>query len=472
MTASSALTECLDRMRAAEMPRPLIARFRRQYQAWRQGVTGRVPLDEVSTLGPGDLVDADGLPAPDPQHAAALLHRLVCIKLNGGLGTTMHLARAKSLIEVRPPRSFLDLIAGQISHLRAESGARLPLLLMNSYRTRDDSLAALADFANPDALPLDFVQHRVPRVDARTGQPSSAPGDAAWAPPGHGDVFLALHTSGLLDRLLAGGYRYAFISNGDNLGATVSLPLLADFAERGRPFAMEVTPKTAADRKGGTLVWRGGRLFLLERAMVAPDEMDGFLDLERFPVFNTNTLWVDLMAARVALHGGLLELPLIVNRKRVHDRPVLQFETAMGAAIGCFSHTAGYRVSRRRFAPVKTTDDLLAVRSDAFALDPSGALQPHPDRPAAWGPPVVTLDGEHYARLADFEARCPHPLGLRRCRSLTVEGPVRFGRGVRCEGQVRLIADAEAVAPDGQVFTAGAWRWADGGWRAVGEAQR
>jgi len=464
LTPEANLDACIRRMRRMKVPPAVVHHFARQYEAWRMGVTGRVPLDEVDHTEAGDLVETDRLVLPDRQHRQALLRRLVVIKLNGGLGTTMHLDRAKSLSEVREGRSFHDLMARQLERLRSLTGARLPLLLMNSFRTRDDSLAALAGFENPDGLPLDFLQHRVPRIEARTGRPFGAPAHAvSWAPPGHGDVYLALHTSGLLDRLLDSGYRWAFVSNGDNLGATVEPRLCSDFVERGRAMAMEVTDKTAMDRKGGTLVRRGGRLFLLERSMVSPDDMPAFTDLERFPVFNTNSLWIDLMAVRVALHGGLLELPLIVNRKRVDETPVLQFETAMGAAIGCFRSTVGYRVPRARFAPVKSTEDLMAVRSDAYRIDSGGAVRPDPER-ASGDPPTIDLD-PLYAALPAFQARVPHPLGLRECRSLTVEGDVTFGRGVRIEGRVVLRAKSARVK-DGARFADGAWRFDGKRWVA------
>ena len=464
LTPEANLDACIRRMQLAGMPPALVRHFAHQYEAWRLGVTGRVPLDEVDHTEAGDLIDPAGLPAPDRAHRRALLRRLVVIKLNGGLGTTMHLDRAKSLIEVREGRSFLDLVARQIEHLRSRTGARLPLLLMNSFRTRRESLTALDGFENPDDLPLDFLQHRVPRIESRTGRPfGRAEKASGWAPPGHGDVYLALHTSGLLDRLLGAGYRWAFVSNGDNLGATVESRLCADFVERGRAMAMEVTDKTAMDRKGGTLVRRGGRLFLLERSMVDPRDMPAFTDLERFPVFNTNSLWIDLMAVRVALHGGLLELPLIINRKRVDDTPVLQFETAMGAAIGCFRSTVGYRVPRTRFAPVKSTEDLMVVRSDAYRIDGAGAVRPDPDRRLP-GPPTVTLDPV-YRSLQAFDARVPAPLGLRDCRSLTVEGDVTFGRDVQIEGRVTLRADRARVK-DGARFADGAWRFDGKRWVA------
>lgn len=456
----SALDHCIDRMRAAAMPDALLRHFARQHRAWSGGVTGRVPLDEVEPLGDGDLIDHRDLPEPTPAHRAELLSRLVVIKLNGGLGTTMHLDRAKSLIPVRGGRTFLDLITDQLRTLRAESGAGLPLLLMHSFRTRHDCLRALGDLDNPAGLPLDFLQHQVPRVHARTGRPhGDASDDASWTPPGHGDLYLALHTRGVLDALLDRGFRWAFVSNGDNLGATVDASLLQDFVDRGRPLAMEVTDKTDADRKGGTLVRRGERLFLLESGMVDEAEMPGFLDLDRFPVFNTNSLWIDLMALRVALHGDLLDLPLIINRKRVDGTPVLQFETAMGAAIGCFRHTVGYRVGRERFAPVKSTADLMVVRSDACLLDAAGAVRPATMAP----PPVVTLDAI-YEAIDAFEKRVPHALGLRECRSLRVEGDVTFGRDVILRGDVVLHADETASVADGMRFEGGLWRWQGGHW--------
>src|SRR5207244_8696148 len=106
------------------------------------------------------------------------------IKLNGGLGTSMGMTRAKSLLEVKDGQTFLDLIARQVLELRERSGARLPLVLMNSFATRDDSLAALERYPDLSAgLPADFVQNKVPKIRAEDLEPVSWDADPAleWA---------------------------------------------------------------------------------------------------------------------------------------------------------------------------------------------------------------------------------------------------------------------------------------------------
>ena len=160
------------------------------------------------------------------------------LKLNGGLGTSMGMTKAKSLLEVKDGLTFLDIIARQILEARSRLGARLPLVLMNSFATRDDSLAALQRW--PDLasdVPPDFVQSKEPKIRADDGQPVEWPDNPSleWAPPGHGDVYPSLVGSGMLDALLEHGYRYLFLSNSDNLGAVLDPRILAWIAREEIP---------------------------------------------------------------------------------------------------------------------------------------------------------------------------------------------------------------------------------------------
>jgi UTP--glucose-1-phosphate uridylyltransferase len=274
--------------------------------------------------------------------------------------------------------------------------------------------------------------------------PVSWPADPAleWAPPGHGDLYTALQTSGMLQTLLDAGYHYAFVSNIDNLGAVLDERILAWFASSGAPFAMEVADRTEADRKGGHLARRAddGGLVLREVAQCPDADIDSFQDVGRHRFFNTNTLWIDLrqLAATLAERDGVLGLPMIVNRKTVDpaDRdstPVIQLETAMGAAIGVFEGAAALRVPRTRFAPVKATSDLLVLRSDAYSLSNDARLIPEVE-PL----PLVTLSDD-YKLIGDFDARFPSgPPSLVECRRLALEADVRFGAGVRVVGDVVL----------------------------------
>lgn len=385
------------------------------------------------------------------------------IKLNGGLGTSMGLTQAKSLVPVRSGYSFLDLIAKQVLWQRRMWNVELPLIFMNSYRTRSGTLAALEKHAlGVGSIPLDFLQNRVPRVDPTTGRQVAWPDDPMleWCPPGHGDLYSALSSSGTLDQLRGNGIRYAFISNADNLGAVLDRRILGWFAESGRPFMMEVADRTLADKKGGHLARREGRLILRERAQCPLDELDSFEDIKRHSYFNTNNLWLDLDALAVALESSPDGLPLPVIR---NERPIapsepqgptcIQLETAMGAAIGCFESAIAMRVPRQRFAPVKTTNDLLALWSDAFELTEDSRLIPADSE--ANRQRVIELDPIFYGRLSDLELRFPRgaPL-LSECRRLTIKGDHRFGAKVRVIGDVQLVNDSPVPVdiPDGTVL--------------------
>lgn len=452
-----------EKMGAAEMPPAVVEAFSLLYTRYRQGDPGTLPWAGVRPPQPGDLVPFEQL-AADRERGRQLLDQLVVISLNGGLGTTMKLQRAKSLIPVRDDLSFLDLTARQVLHLRERSGVPVPLLLMNSYHTRQDSLEALARHPGLalEGLPQDFLQNKFPRIVRETALPLDLEDDEDnWAPPGHGDVYLSLHQSGLLERLLQRGIRWAFVSNIDNLGSTVDPCILGFMAREGVEFAMEVTERTEADIKGGPLIRftdpretaGQSRLMLLERSQVEQDRIADFGDLRVFSVFNTNSLWWRLDAMLARLKQGPLELPMIVNPKTVQGVEVVQLETAMGAAVGSFQRAVGIQVPRRRFAPVKATCDLLPVRSDAYILDEEVGIRPNPQRTVA-GPPVVQLDDRYYKGLADLEARFPYPPSMVACRRLVVEGDVRFGRDVRIEGEVlvRNRGPEQREIPDGTVL--------------------
>jgi len=371
--------------------------------------------------------------------------------------------RAKSLVEVRSGRSFLDIIAEQVLALRRQFDVTLPVLFMNSFSTRDDTLAALKwhpDLPTTD-LPLDLLQNREPKLRVDDLTPVRWPRDPGmeWCPPGHGDLYTALEVSDVLRRLVAAGYRYAFVSNADNLGARPDPRLAAWFAGLGVAFAAEFCRRTPADRKGGHLARRrsDGRLVLRESAQTRDEDAAAFGDIERHRYFNSNNLWLDLRALETTLQAteGVLGLPMIRNVKTVDPSDptspqVIQIETAMGAAIEVFDDAAAVEVDRSRFLPVKTTDDLLVLRSDAYELTDDAQIRLAPDRTDA---PLVRLD-EPYRLLHEFERRFPHgPPSLVACERLTVHGDWTFGRDVQVRG--RVIVDAAGSPgriPDGLVL--------------------
>jgi|1186.fasta_scaffold03255_3 UTP--glucose-1-phosphate uridylyltransferase len=452
---TAALDQAVTKLRADGAGAAVVAAFERRFAQLEDPDAGLLPGDTLEPVR--GVPRLDDLPTPAPEAAAALVGRLVVLKLNGGLGTSMGLREPKSLVEVKPGVSFLDIIVAQVLALRARhAGARLPLVLMDSFSTREATLRALERHPDLDTgLPFDFLQSREPKLDASTLAPIDWPADPAleWCPPGHGDVYVSLAASGMLGRLRAAGHDWAFLSNSDNLGAVADARIPAWAEAEGVPFVMEVVRGTAADRKGGHLALRDGALVLRETAQAPPGD-PSFTDVDRWRYYNSNNLWIDLRALERLLdeQPGGPDLPLIVNRKTVDPADpsspaVLQLETAMGAAVGAIDGARALEVPRTRFAPVKTTDDLLVVRSDAYTLEDDGTLSPA----FAADPPVVALDPDHYKLLADAERRFPDgPPSLRACRRLTVHGDVTFGAGVVVEGDVELHGPA-AIA-DGEVL--------------------
>lgn len=437
--SEQALAAAVAKMRAADATEAAIEVFTHYYNEAAAGVTGLIPEDTIAPLtDPPLLADLtiSGQAARDAIGVTAI------IKLNGGLGTSMGLDRAKTMLPVRDGLTFLDLIVRQVQAARQTYGAPLPLLFMNSFRTRDDTLAHLEQY--PDlpvaGLPVDFLQNAIPKLTVDGLEPVEWPSDPTleWCPPGHGDVYTALVGSGVLDALLAAGMRYANISNGDNLGASPDATLAGWFAGTGAPYAAEVCPRTVNDRKGGHLAIRRAddQLILRDTAQTPADEMDFFTDEHRHPYFHTNNLWVDLQQLKAALteRGAVLGLPLIQNVKNVDPSDsstpkVIQLETAMGAAIEVFQGATAIAVPRSRFQPVKTTNELLLLSSDVFELAADGRLvQQVPTVPR------VDLDGRFYKLVDDFESRITVPPSLREADSFVVAGDWTFDRPTRAEG--------------------------------------
>lgn len=466
-TATDSFSPFAAKMAAEGLPENLIQSFHAYYSQLRQGATGYIGRDQA--LPVGQLPHTADLDSYATQ-GEATLDRLVVIKLNGGLGTSMGLNGPKSLLPVKNGLTFLDIIVRQVLSLRAAHSARIPLLLMNSFSTRDESLAALTAYPElATELPLDFVQHKVPKIRQDTLAPVEWPEDPEkeWCPPGHGDIYLSLQTSGILRDLLRSGYEYAFISNADNLGAFVDANILGYLSAHKLPFLMEVTERTPGDRKGGHLAQSpDGRLLLREIAQCPPAEMDEFQDIQRFRFFNTNNLWVHLPSLHAVLrrYKGVLPLPLIRNSKPVDpsqpdSTPVYQLETAMGLAVSIFSGSQAVSVPRNRFRPVKKCNDLLALWSDAYVLTESFRVRLDPRRhngAAPPGDPLVTLDDAYYTLIDDMIARFPHGApSLLQCRSFTVSGDVYFGKGVVVRGDVtvRNTSSRPQRIQDGAVLT-------------------
>jgi UTP--glucose-1-phosphate uridylyltransferase len=449
------LRASVEKMRAEGVADVAIRAFEHYYRQLEAGETGLMPEESIDAVS--DLPALDDLPH-DPGAEREALQKAIVLRLNGGLGTSMGLSKAKSLLEAKDGLSFLDIIARQVLALREANDARIPLLLMDSFSTREDSLQALERYAELDiGIPIDFVQSKEPKLLADDLTPVEWPDNPAleWCPPGHGDLYASIVASGMLEELLERGFEYAFVANSDNLGAVLDPRILAWMRAERIPFLMEVTARTEADRKGGHLARRSddGRLVLRETAQTPDEDLDSLQDLSKHRFANTNNLWIDLRALDAAMRerDGVLGLPMIRNEKTVDPADkaspaVYQLETAMGAAIEVFEGARALEVPRTRFAPVKTTEDLLALRSDAYRLTDDARVELVREQV-----PIVTLDSDHYKLLEDFDARFPKGApSLVEAERFEVEGDVRFGEGVVVRGSVKV--SGPTVIEDGAVL--------------------
>lgn len=405
------------------------------------GITGKLSKKEIEPPDESNLVDFSDLERTSLEN----LGKLVVIKLNGGLGTSMGLKSTKSLLPVKEGLNFLDIIAKQVISLRNRTERQIPLIFMNSFNTNRETLEYLKKYEELDLykVPLSFTQNRYPRIVKDTMEPYEHPEDKKlnWNPPGHGDIYMAMTISGVLDSLLEAGIRYAFISNSDNLGAVVDERILNYMADNKVPFLMEVCHRTEGDKKGGHLAQdENKQLVLREIAQCPEDELEEFQNISLYSYFNTNNLWIDLIKLKdlMIANNNLFLLPIILNYKEVDGTKVVQVETAMGAAISMFTGSKALIVPRERFAPVKKTNDLLTIWSDAYVLYDDYSIVLNEECREI---PTVILDEEYYKTIEQLEERFPHGApSLKRCQRFEVIGDIHFGKGVVIEGDVKLAS--------------------------------
>ncbi|CAN9335040.1 unnamed protein product [Alternaria alternata] len=340
--------------------------------------------------------------------AVEYLNKLAVVKLNGGLGTSMGCVGPKSVIEVRDGMSFLDFI------IKKYEGHNIDILTFN--------------------------QSRYPRIlkDSLLPAPKENKSDIAnWYPPGHGDVFESLYNTGMIDKLMDRGIEYIFLSNADNLGAVVDLRILQHMVDSQAEYIMELTDKTKADVKGGTIIDYEGSVRLLEIAQVPKEHVNEFKSIKKFKYFNTNNIWMNLAAIKRVVEANELAMEIIPNGKSIPadkkgeaDISVLQLETAVGAAIKHFKNAHG------RFLPVKTCSDLMLVKSDLYTLQ-HGQLVIDPNR---FGPAPLIKLGSDFKKVSSFQSRIPSIPKIVELDHLTITCLVNLGRGVTLKGTVIIVA--------------------------------
>ncbi|CAO2833137.1 unnamed protein product [Amaranthus hypochondriacus] len=460
-TLNSVEAEKLDKLRSATAGLNQISEeeksgFISLVGRYLSGEAQHVDWSKIKTPTDDVVVPYETLASPPEDEAKTkeLLDKLVVLKLNGGLGTTMGCTGPKSVIEVRNGLTFLDLIVMQIENLNSKYGCKVPLVLMNSFNTHDDTLKIVEKYTNSNVEIHTFNQSQYPRLVVEDFSPLPCKGQTGkdgWYPPGHGDVFPSLKNSGKLDLFLSQGKEYIFVANSDNLGAIVDLKILSHLVQNKNEYCMEVTPKTLADVKGGTLISYEGKVQLLEIAQVPDEHVSEFKSIEKFKIFNTNNLWVNLNAIKRLVEADALKMEIIPNPKEVDGVKVLQLETAAGAAIRFFDNAIGINVPRARFLPVKATSDLLLVQSDLYTVVDGFVIR----NPARKNPANPTIElGPEFKKVSDFLSRFKSIPSIIELDSLKVSGDVWFGAGVVLKGKVSIIAKpgAKVEIPDDTVF--------------------
>ncbi|EMD32141.1 hypothetical protein CERSUDRAFT_88416 [Gelatoporia subvermispora B] len=408
--------------------------------------------DRIKSPAADKIVPYENLPKSTD---AESLNKLAVLKVNGGLGTSMGMTGAKSALEVKNDMTFLDLTVRQIEHLNTTHRVDVPLILMTSFNTHEDTLRIIKKYANQQLRITTFNQSRYPRIfkESLLPCPKGADDDKGkWYPPGHGDLYNALVHSGVLDQLLAEGKEYLFVSNSDNLGAVVDQRILQHMIDTDAEFIMEVTDKTKADVKGGTLIDYDGTVQLLEVAQVPSEHIEDFKSVRKFKIFNTNNIWINLRALKRIMENEGMELEIIVNPKTNDDgQAVIQLETAAGAAIKHFRNARGVNVPRTRFLPVKSCSDLLLIKSDIYSLE-HGQLVINENR--MFGTTPVIKLGDHFKKIAQFQKRFKKIPKIIELDHLTVTGDVYFGRNVTLRGTVIIVANEgqRIDIPDGCVL--------------------
>ena len=431
------------------------ALFRRYLNDKAKG--NAVSWDRIQPPQPKQVVEYNDLPNSD---AVQFLSKLAVVKLNGGLGTSMGCVGPKSVIEVRDGMSFLDLSVRQIEFLNRTYDVNVPFVLMNSFNTDEDTSNIIKKYEGHNIDILTFNQSRYPRVlkDSLLPAPKTCNSQLSdWYPPGHGDVFESLYNSGILDQLLERGVEMIFLSNADNLGAVVDLRILEHMHKTGAEYIMELTDKTKADVKGGTIIDYDGSVRLLEIAQVPSEHVNEFKSIKKFKYFNTNNIWLNLKAIKRVVEESALEMEIIPNNKTIpadkkgeSDISIVQLETAVGAAIKHFQGAHGVNVPRSRFLPVKTCSDLMLVKSDLYTLQHGQLVM---DR-GRFGPAPLIKLGSNFKKVSDFQKRIPSIPKILELDHLTVTGAVNLGRGVVLKGTVIIVANEGSTidVPPGSVL--------------------
>lgn len=323
-------------------------------------------LREVAPPNDEDMRDLVHLSADERARLTALgeaaLTRgeVALLVLAGGMATRMG-SVVKALVEAIPGRTFLDLRLAEHARLSTKYGRPFPLWLMTSDATDGairEAVQAHAQASGQASIPgvAIFPQCVSLRLTPEGSLFETKEGGASVYPTGHGDVPEVLGSSGLLAKFQADGGKLVWITNLDNLGATVDPLLVGMHLDHGKPLSCEVVEK--AGDKGGIPVRYGDRCVICEDF-----RLPRTFDASTVRVFNTNTFLAD--ASALAAYN--YPFTYVEVEKTVDGRKAIQRERLLGE-ITFHLDTVYIRVPRAglasRFLPVKSPEELDARRED------------------------------------------------------------------------------------------------------------
>ncbi|PRP89047.1 UDP-glucose pyrophosphorylase [Planoprotostelium fungivorum] len=399
----------------------------------------------------------DDLPEPNPEKVKELLSKLVFVQLNGGLGTAMGLRSTKSSLQLLKQGgnaySLLDCKILQLEKLNQDHDVDIPLVLMNSPKTHDETLEIIKKYPGEGKGRVSihtFVQSEHPLMHKDTLAPVAKSKDERqfWIPPGSGEVFQGLMRSGLLEKFRSQGKEFLFISNIENMGATIDLRLLNNIYSEQVDFQLELTNRLSTDHHGGVpMSYKEGRVHVMEISQV-PFEFHKNFTVSRFKWWNTNNMWVRINNIWNMLKLQALDLDFIVKYRISGGRNVAQIETPAAMSIHSFKRAVGITVPRSRYRPINSTAQLLASQSNIFTFE-DGNLQMNPMRVPATDP-LIKL-GDHFTSVDEYERRFKDIPNILELDHLTVSGDVIFGSKMTLKGTVIIVAEhgEKIELPDG-----------------------
>ena len=343
-------------------------KFRTLYDKYINNDNPYIDWNKIELIDDSSFINLDNLPSIDNDKINFINKRVCIIKLNGGLGTTMGCTGPKSLLEIKEGLTFMDIIIHQ-----CKKNPIIPLIFMNSFYTHEQTIDYIKNKNFDDDLNIKtFNQNCYPRILKDTKKPLDNLNDKEFLyPPGHGDLLQSIYDSKILDELIESGIEYAFISNVDNLGAKIDYRIPSILLESNIDFAIELTPKTINDVKGGTLIKYENKYKMFEIAQCPPNKLSEFTSVEKFKYFNTNNIWIKLSSIKKIMESDYMKnIDIIINYKKLKDdRDCIQLEYAIGSMVKFFDNVTCFIVSRERFIPVKTNNDLELIRSDKYIIN-------------------------------------------------------------------------------------------------------